>query len=56
MDRQVEKKKPKTKPGEYSILEPGEKGVSRRQEQLTMSNAAPRIDLALYPKESEDLG
>lgn len=60
MDRQVKKEKNKNKekknPGEYSVLEPGEEGVSRRQEQLTISNAAPRIDLALYPKESEDLG
>ena len=48
MDRQVKKKKNKNR-REYSVLEPGEEGVSRRQEQLTMSNAAPRIESSSLP-------
>ena len=49
VDRQVKKKKKKNR-REYSVLEPGEEGVSRRQEQLTMSNAAPRIESSSLPK------
>ena len=48
VDRQVKKKTKNRR--EYSVLEPGEEGVSRRQEQLTMSNAAPRIESSSLPK------
>ena len=51
MDRQVKKQQQRQKKtGEYSVLEPGEEGVSRRQEQLTMSNASPRIESSSLPK------